>query len=561
MQLPERITENNLDDIQSIDFDIDSLFQKFIGPIEAHRSISAPNILLSNTVKTQTSNSVSQTAQVDLNNSFVDNNQPQESRCSAFYRMLGLPVMDKDQNFYSPGFNPNKIESAKTRNARIASTPDLNVLQLQIERETRTRKKFQIFQNSFLNSSLIVLGQQFTKKFQILTKPLFNDLDPQTYSIPDRESFISDSYLDGSGEEIFNFFEAGAHIIRPFLVNATTEATVMPANRMVCAPFLKGKNDTRLEKTTDLDRPGIEFILRVRLKQDTERDLVEGIINNLDPNQEVTDISRADLSLIASALLDKNKLISDNEILSVLGQSTIEINTINNLIKMIKGCIFELKRSVDTINDSIKNIDWTPLPSELGPEDAKGMVIGNAVVIKNSTSELEKRIKQLTIKSTISKQSAITPDVNLGNFALSYFAETQKQFDNSLNDAIEQKNNYIYQGARALRNIEIITGEISGLGLIDILSIYTALWAIDLDVLLSLIDIESFQRLTANNTDLINPNVQKRIDNDGESIISLDDTMQKFENQIINILDFADRLFDQAKGTTSVIEGGSSPTA
>jgi len=561
MQLPERITENNLDDIQSIDFDIDSLFQKFIGPIEAHRSISAPNILLSNTVKTQTSNSVSQTAQVDLNNSFVDNNQPQESRCSAFYRMFGLPVMDKDQNFYSPGFNPNKIESAKTRNARIASTPDLNVLQLQIERETRTRKKFQIFQNSFLNSSLIVLGQQFTKKFQILTKPLFNDLDPQTYSIPDRESFISDSYLDGSGEEIFNFFEAGAHIIRPFLVNATTEATVMPANRMVCAPFLKGKNDTRLEKTTDLDRPGIEFILRVRLKQDTERDLVEGIINNLDPNQEVTDISRADLSLIASALLDKNKLISDNEILSVLGQSTIEINTINNLIKMIKGCIFELKRSVDTINDSIKNIDWTPLPSELGPEDAKGMVIGNAVVIKNSTSELEKRIKQLTIKSTISKQSAITPDVNLGNFALSYFAETQKQFDNSLNDAIEQKNNYIYQGARALRNIEIITGEISGLGLIDILSIYTALWAIDLDVLLSLIDIESFQRLTANNTDLINPNVQKRIDNDGESIISLDDTMQKFENQIINILDFADRLFDQAKGTTSVIEGGSSPTA
>jgi hypothetical protein len=561
MPLPDQVTENNLDDIQSIDVDIDSLYQRFIGPIETHRSISAPNILASNVVKTQTSDSVSQTAQVNLNNSFVDNTNPQESRCSTFYRMLGLPVMDKDFNFYSPGFNPNKIESAKSRNARIAGSPAPNVIQLQIERETRARKKIQIFQSSILNSSLVALGQQFTKKFQILSKPNFNDLDPQTYSIPDRESFISQNYTDINGDEIFNFFEAGAHMIKPFLNNATICDTVMPANRMICAPFLKSKNDTKLEKENYLDRPGIEFILRIRLVQDTERDLVEGIVNNLDPNQDVTDISRADLSSIASALLDKNKLISDSDILSVLGQSTTEINTINNLIKMIKGCVLELKKSIDAVNDAITNIDWTPLPGELGPEDSKGMVIGNAVLVKNSTSELEKRIKQLTVKSIISQQAVVAPDAALGSFALSYIADTQKTFNGSLNDATEQKNHLISQGAAALRNIEIITGEVSGLGLIDILAVYTALWAIDLDVLLSLIDIESFQRLVANNKDLINPNVQSRIAKNNTPVISLKDAMQKFENQVKNILDFTDRLFDQARGTATVIEGGSSPTS
>lgn len=558
MQLPNQVTENTLDDIQSIDFDIDSLYQRFIGPIEAKRSHSAPNILLSNTVKTQTSDSVTQSAQVDLNNAYVDNNNPQESRASAFYRMIGLPIMDKNFNFYNGGFNPTKAQSALTKNSKISSSPDLNVLKMQTDREFDARKRIQIFQSSFVDSSVFALGQQYIKKFKIFSKPKFNDLDSQKFSIPDRQTFISQFYTNGDDTDINNFFSSGTHIIRPLLNNAIIDNTIMPANRMVCAPFLKNKTDTRLEKDNYLDRPGIEFILRIRLQQISESDLISGIINDLDPNQNVTDISKADLSLIASALLDKNK-ITDSDILKTLGQSSVEINTINNLIKMIKGCVIELKNSIDTINSTIQNIDWTPLPSELGSEDFKGLTISNIVLLKTSTSELEKRIKQLTIKSILAKQTSSVSESDIGNFAFSYFEQTQKQFSDALNDASEQKNNYILYGAKALRNIEIIVGEISGLGLIDILAIYTALWAIDLDVLLSLLDNESFQRLTTNN-ELINSNVQKRIDNGGDATINLSDAMQKLENQITNILDFSDKLFDQTKENGSVIEGGSSPT-
>jgi len=563
MQLPEQVTENNLDDIQSIDFDIDSLYRRFIGPIEAKRSISAPNTLYLTNIKSTNSSGISSAAQTSLNNSFVDNSSPQESRASCFYRMLGLPIMDVNLNFFNGGFNPGKIQSSSSRNATIMSNPDPDVLKLQTDRETDTRKRIQIFQSSFLDSSVFVLGQQYTKKFQILKKSTFNDLDPQRFSIPDRQQFISEFYLTGTGEKITNFFAAGTHIIRPFLVNGVLDQTVMPARNMICAPFLKNKSDTLLENNIYLDRPGIEFILRTRLKLAAEPDLILGIVNNLDPNQKVTDISRNDLVLIASALLDKDK-ITDVDIFASLLTSATEIATINNLIKIIKGCVNKLTYSVSVINDVIKRIDWTPLPSELGPEDAKGMLMANSVILKTSTSELEKRIKQLNIKSILSNQSSITDNASskdIGSFALSYFQETQKTFDEPLDDAIEQKNHCLYDGAQALRNIEIITGEVSGLGLVDILAIYTALWAIDLDVLLSLLDVESFQRLVNNNKELINKDVQKRINNNSQPTVDLDEAMQKFENQIINILDFADRLFDQSKHTTITVQGGSSPTS
>ena len=68
------------EDDQSYDVDIDKIYQNFIQEIDNYRSET--------------------------------DGEKTESRCHAFYRILGLPVCDK-KNIYSPGFdkpnNSNKI--------------------------------------------------------------------------------------------------------------------------------------------------------------------------------------------------------------------------------------------------------------------------------------------------------------------------------------------------------------------------------------------------------------------------------------------------------------------
>jgi hypothetical protein len=567
-EIPQQVAESDLDDTQSVDFDINDLYDRFILPIEQKRSMSAPNLLTTTSVRNKSNKS--QNSQDDLNNAFVDNNFPQESRAHAFYRMIGLPVLDINGFFYNPGhpgrFNPEKDATAISNNEATGNSPDPNVLKMQINRENEARFRAQIFKRSLLNSSIIALGLRFLKPFNVIKRgAAFNTYDAQNFSIPDRKNYISDTYEQANGKPITDFFDSGTHVIKPFLVNAVIDRTVMPASRQVCEPFLKNKQSTFLEQNIFIDRPGIELILRIRLKQNADKNLLPSIIASLNPTVEINaeNITTSDLLNIATALFDKANVDKSEVLKTVSSVLTTEISTINNLVKLIKALVNKLINSIHVlkdVSDGPNAIDWTPLPGELGPEDQKKLVISKAAIrLKTSTSELERRINQLSVKSTIAQNLNVPSDDDIGNFALSYFEHTEQLFLNALNEAKEQKNHYISAGAQALRNIEIITGEISGLGLIDVLSMYTALWAIDLDVLISLLDPNAFDRLVKYNKELINSNVQKRIDKGGEPVMSASEALQKLEDQIVNILSFADSVFQNAISTSKIVEGGSSP--
>src|ERR1700733_3501396 len=71
-------------DIFNIDFD--QLYTNFITPVDAIRSHF--NALVPSSQELNTP-------------------QYQESRCHAFYRMVGFPVVADDGDFYSPGYDPN----------------------------------------------------------------------------------------------------------------------------------------------------------------------------------------------------------------------------------------------------------------------------------------------------------------------------------------------------------------------------------------------------------------------------------------------------------------------
>jgi len=563
MAIPDEITENEADDIQSVDFNLQTLVSRFIVPIERKRSFSTINPITRPQSSANTGNNAEAVSR-DLDIA-QPNVRVQESRAHAFYRMIGLPVMDKNGGFYNPGFNPLASTDARKNNAAIANNPSLIVDQMHAAREQDSRDAANIFRNSPLESSIRALAMKKPKKFQLMTNQgAFNFLtnkDAQIFTIKDRKTFINKFYTDATGNELTVFFDQSRHILRPFLVSPVIERTVQSRNRQVCVPFLKDRSDTIIERDNAvLERPGIEFILRLRLRQKQEEELLQETIFVLDPQLETEGVSAADLRRIAISLFDKEKISTDDAAAETAIFSDFELVNINNLVKLIKAAIDQLNSSVETLDRVGKKIHWTPLPGIDGPQIAAKTRNAGFVRTKRASSELDRKIKQLEIKIKNSKRrTTISDNSEIANspFALSYFENTEKLFEQELGGAKEEKNELIRQGANALSTIEIITGEVSGLGLVDILAIYTALWAIDLDVLISLLDNDAFTRLVNNNPDLINTNVQAR--RDSGAVFGGIEAVQKLESQIINILEWADKLFEQKQGTPDEAEGGALP--
>src|SRR5690606_26567981 len=191
--------------------------------------------------------------------------------------------------------------------------------------------------------------------------------------------------------------------------------------------------------------------------------------------------------------------LQENKLISSIDFNTLELTNVNKLAKQIKYLINLLVEEIENINEVSKSIDWTPLCNENGPEF--GTNLSNFVIKNRNTSLLEQRIKELNVlkqKAELTKQA----QQDIGMFSLTFFDNTENLFTEELEQAQDQKDEYVRRGSVSLQNIEYIVGEISGLGLIDIIAIYMALWSIDIDVLLSMLDDSSFSRLYDNNTNL-----------------------------------------------------------
>lgn len=555
MSLPDEYTDGAIEDIQDVDADLGSLIDRFIRPIDALRSAAAPSSLFGRAQRRIVDNNdVSIAVAQDLNETSFDPTEAKESRVHAFYRLMGFPVMGAG-GFYNPGFNPNLTEKSKTAHYTIGNSVDENITSAQALRENGVRVRANIHKKMPYQSSLLASVMHIPKKFQVLdTGKKFSDKDEQRFTLPVRKLFINTFYEKSDGGDIdTNFYVSGSHMLRPFLVDPTISNSVMPANRLVCAPFLKNKSATKLDSSTYLKRPGIEFILSLRLSQSPtlESQILNDVIFTLDPGQDIEGLSKNEVKQLASALLDENK-VSGSQV-DVLLTTSFEIIQLNKLVKTIKALVYKLVRAIETIYEVSNNIEWTPLPGELGPEDASKLVIAGQIRTRARTSPLEIRIDELGIKSANSKRLS-NLNVSPLDFAIAEYENTEKLFIDELNEAKEQRNEYIRQGAEALSTIEYITGEVSGLGLIDILAVYTALWAIDLDVLVSLLDDDSFDRLYEFNKDLRNENVETR--KGGGPVFSGEDAMNKLEAQIISILAFADKELERRLANPPVADGG-----
>jgi hypothetical protein len=220
-------------------------------------------------------------------------------------------------------------------------------------------------------------------------------------------------------------------------------------------------------------------------------------------------------------------------------------------VKTIKALVKILADAFQTIDQVSSLISWTPLPDKRGPE--YGVRQSNFVRRTVGRTELERRLADLKVKKA---ETIPEPGGGLSNqdFSISPFVHnsTQKLYDKPIQNTADIITEEQDRGQEALRNIEIIIGEVSGFGLIDIMALMIALWSVDESALISLLDDEAFERLYAEE-DLRSGDVELR--KDGGPSYYAADALTELEKKFNNVLDFADKLFEHEKGQNEG-EGG-----
>lgn len=532
-------TESILDDFSGIDLDINSLVTKFISPIEKYRSVNSPNVF----------------DKLDQNS--PASNEKQESRAHTFYRLLGLPTVTSNGKVFSPGFNPSLSSESITKYSEINSNIPYIVKQIIARRESASREMFSIFSQVNVNTSVYGLalsapkGQRQLMSMDINIDSLEN-ADLQQKKIPERNSFITTYYKKRSDSEILETFDSVRHILRPLITDPVICANISPksgsASVMIAAPFLN-KEDLEYESNKYLKRPGIEFILRLRLKQ-------QNLGNSLSQLQLKTLFGGNGTAKNASDISDVltgTSAITDQ---AMKEGGLLEVYTINDLVKTYKGLIDLYVKNMKTIEYTHQMISWIPLPNIGGPE--KGSEISyNFIMPKKFVDnwELEKRIIFLEMKAALAKsQAEVGDDLEFSDFTISEFYNVSNDFQDQLTSAKNEKTSLEAQASNALRTIEYISGEVCGLGLIDIIAIYTALWSLDISVLLDLIDDDSAIRLSKIK-ELQTQSVTNRVQKIGKSSTAVE-SYKAFEKRVANILEYGDRLYQLRIGSPIDQEGG-----
>jgi len=166
-------------------------------------------------------------------------------------------VINKDKNqFYNSGYYPIDTKSPtgenliinKTNKLKISQNPIDNFNKLSNFRETYFSRYFaDTFQQSTkIDASVLALSTFNVRNFSAPLEKTLNVFDTnvnnQSYNVLLKNSKGTQlvDYVDLSGNKPTKIESKAKrfHIIKPFLVDARIEYSVMPINKIICVPFL-----------------------------------------------------------------------------------------------------------------------------------------------------------------------------------------------------------------------------------------------------------------------------------------------------------------------------------
>lgn len=504
--------QSNYIDAQSYDIDIDKIYNDFISAIDAVRSYNNSSDITDASVAIVLRNA--STIKDARSNLFklchLDKINVQESRCHAFYRIIGFPVCSNDNIIYNPGHDIIFSSERKVNDAfklGIIKKPIEGFRALSRVRENYTISNNKIFAlPTTIDAGTLALSsgvkvRQFSSSL-LNIEPFDVKLQNQQYKV-NFSSLVGDSpkqlneYVDVMGEtpKQLSKFTQRTHILKPFLVDPIIDLTVNDSTKLIAVPFVNNKQNLKVKDGVNgyVNRPIIEKVIRDRFSV---------------TNQEVT-TGTADQSILdyiknVPAIQDEDiiKQVTDVYKLSDQTQFLKYFNIMRTMIKQL----VKAQVNIQTIQSKYY---WVPVPSSIGPEGGctvQGVFLSDKVPSDFITNS-DQSIIDAQIKSTLNEINSDTSEINgipdVGGFAIPADSFVQLGTSPGLGDnsaqnlasLVAKRTADLNQAGKSLRTIEIIMGEFSGLGLCDIIAILAALYLMPKDSLLGFLDDDAFERL------------------------------------------------------------------
>lgn len=503
----------SIHDSQNNDIDIDKIFKDFILEIDAVRSF----INTSNKENELKLKSLNDKNIMEISSSLKMEKTPQESRCHAFYRLIGFPVINSSKTkMYNPGLDKVPGVKLQDKSTKVSIATDLipDFVKVSYERENYLSKIQNVFySNRTLNSSLLLLSSSTTvRKF---IAPLEKNTDPFEIKVVDSKYSVNTNGIVGKGNSIplseyvdsdgktatFAFsngvsFNDKQHIIGPFIVDPKIDFSVTPSKNLVAVPFVPNRNCLKINDTDYVKRPLIEKIIRERYAIDNE-------VNIGDFNKSVVDFIK-DFDTIKDENLIKRITKTDGT------YKLTEQAQFAKYLNIIRIMSQKLVRAQKIIESAQSQYYFLPIPNINGPEYGCDFYPTFLKVPEKFRTIKEKDIILLKVQTVIndlpsqqtdSNGSAASEDFNFAfdSVKTTFNSDTSEAYGDvasrNLQQIVRVRSSVLKDACNALRDIEIIMGEFSGLGLSDIIAIMGALYIIPRENLLGFLDDDAFDRM------------------------------------------------------------------
>lgn len=509
----------NYTDAQGYEIDINKIYTQFIQAIDKVRSCNNTiNIRDSSVALALSSESIKTTADVRsaLSKLCDLNTFPQESRCHAFLRIIGFPVSDGTK-IYNPGLDiVDNLDGSRTVNDAfklgIIKNPIEGFRDLSVTREIYTSNVSSIFSapNSIDAGALSLSSGRNIRQFvSPLINPEYDDVDAAnqqykmdfTSSVGGIPKFLTE-YQDiaGNTPQKLGGFKFG-HIVKPFLVDPVIDLTINEGIKLISIPFVPDKVNLKVKEGNGgyVSRPMLEQVIRDRLSitnpNETAGTADKSVLDYIKSVPDITDVS------IINKAKDVFKLNEQTQFVKFL-------NIIRAMVKTLVAAQNDIKQAQELYY-------YVPVPSTTGPED--GLTVQGIFLSSQISSDFvtaaDADIINATIRQVISQADAAAanaqgiPDVsgsalpnalglpNVGG-STSPDALGDNNADN-LSALTTKRTAALTKANTALRTVEIIMGEFSGLGLCDIVAVLGGLYLMPVNSLLGFLDDDALVRMNA----------------------------------------------------------------
>ncbi len=497
--------QSNFASDQNFQINLDQIYNDFIENIESVRSevnITDPNnqsIFKKFTESSFTGGPTTTGLKLERN--------PQESRCHAFYRIIGFPVMDKNYNIYNPGLDTIVEEGRKVTlgvKVNIANNLPDGFIKLSDKRESYVNDFLKIFfANTSIDAQVYALSsvniRDFSAPFSKNTDAVESPFDPenQSYNILN-ESFSGSNttltfsdYVNDFGETATQFNTKRYHLIKPFLVDPRIDLST-PSLKKIAIPFVN-KIQSQVAEDFYVKSPVIEKVIKDRF-----------IVSN--QSDEVGSLAQSAIEEIKNT-----DSIKDQEIIKQITSGNLYQNTEKELFVKYFYIMQAMMQSLVQARLVLFSIRakyyWLPTPSTTGPEK-----IGSITPIFNTlpadlATPKDQALIRCNLIAIISNINAQVGRLNskpdyvgyfFENYKVTYNNDTTESFGDinakQLSILSEARDQDFSRALNALRQLEIIMGEFSGLGLCDIFAIMAGLYLMPRESLLGFLDPDAYTR-------------------------------------------------------------------